>query len=84
MDMFLIVYIYYYRSNLFGGLTLHLGLGLILMFRLVSRLCYLHNDYCQDFVQCLLYIVLEALFSSLGYKVLNVLAFFCKQHFHSS
>ena len=39
MDMFFMVYIHYYRSNLFGGLTLHLGLWLILMFWLVSRLC---------------------------------------------
>ena len=54
--MFFIVYIHYYRSNLFSGLTLHLGLRVKL---------YVSNNV-QDFVQCLLYTVLGALFSSFG------------------
>ena len=66
-------YYYYYRSNLFGGLTLHLGLGLTFMFQLLSRLC--STSFVHSF--WVLY------FSSLEYKVLNVLAFFCKQHCHS-
>ena len=40
----------------------------------------LHVDYCPEFIHCLFYIVLEALFSSLVCKVLNLLAFFYKQH----
>ena len=77
----IIVHIDYYKSNLFGSLILCLGLWLIFMLWLLSRLCSLFTHWLLSRLCSLsFYIVLEALFSALEYKVLNVLAFFYKQH----